>query len=688
MLNATTFRAQQVLAKLKQQLENAEQSQLQSHILAPWIKQIDTVIAKSGNTRVIIGIVGATGSGKSSIINALLGEKQVIPTNCMRACTAVVTEISYNDQPGLPWRAVIEFISPEAWRKELDILLGDVNTAAGSIHDEDSEAGIAFSKITAVYPSISKKNISEAEVETLMQKEEVSNYLGTALQFSEATSEQLHNEIQRYIDSKEKVGILYADMGWSSSREMDNIEYWPLISRVCIYGRVPVLRTGCVLVDLPGVADSNSARAAVAKSYLKNCAALWVMAPIIRAVDDRTARHLLGEGFKRQLHRDGTLSRISFVCSKSDEIVIREARHELDHIQDFVDGVAHIDLAKTDFAKDLNAANLALAQAKRDLQDAMERHARIYKEEQAYRQLRNLATSTKSPVHPPLLTDLAKKRRNDRDNTMESPTKRTRFDNYLSRASQSSPRSDEASASASVKSVPSTVPATPQPVVQDLSKPGMTAAAIMTKIVELSQARSAARSEKDEAKGRKEKYTNELEELKKLEEEILAREWSACVLGRNKYTTSSIQADFAAGLQDLARDDAQEDDDNFDPSEEPETDAYVASSLPVFCVSSQGYQKLQGHLEGEQVASRFSNLADTGVPALQQHARKIGADQMLADEEAFMNDARRLLTSLRLWSTCTEEAAASYFKDADTEDAVSVIDEFVQVGTSGLHLGT
>ncbi len=35
------------------------------------------------------------GAGKSSTINCLLGEENVLPVNGMRACTACVVEISY-----------------------------------------------------------------------------------------------------------------------------------------------------------------------------------------------------------------------------------------------------------------------------------------------------------------------------------------------------------------------------------------------------------------------------------------------------------------------------------------------------------------------------------------------------------------------------------------------------------------
>lgn len=45
------------------------------------------------------------------------------------------------------------------------------------------------------------------------------------------------------------------------------MEYWPLIEVVRIFCKAPVLDTGAVLVDLPGIQDSNAARAAISDKY-------------------------------------------------------------------------------------------------------------------------------------------------------------------------------------------------------------------------------------------------------------------------------------------------------------------------------------------------------------------------------------------------------------------------------------
>lgn len=53
--------------------------------------------------------------------------------------------------------------------------------------------------------------------------------------------------------------------------EKKGMEFWPLIKVVKIYVKAEALSTGAVIVDLPGVHDSNAARAAVASGYMKQC---------------------------------------------------------------------------------------------------------------------------------------------------------------------------------------------------------------------------------------------------------------------------------------------------------------------------------------------------------------------------------------------------------------------------------
>ena len=113
---------------------------------------------------------------------------------------------------------------------------------------------------------------------------------------------------------------------------------WPLIRKVQLCGPWSVLSTGAVLVDLPGVRDSNAARAKVAENYLQNCNQIAIVAPIKRAVDDGTAKELLGEQFKRRLLMDGNYGNVFFICTQTDDIEATETMRDHADVAQNVEG--------------------------------------------------------------------------------------------------------------------------------------------------------------------------------------------------------------------------------------------------------------------------------------------------------------------------------------------------------------
>lgn len=234
-----------------------------------WLQQIDALKNKNINEPTIIGVVGNTGAGKSSVINAMLDEERLVPTNCMRACTAVVTEMSWNssEDENAKYRAEIEFIQAEDWEKELQVLFAEMLDGNGNIsrdvYTEDSEAGVAYAKIRAVYPQKSKEELANSNIANLMREPAVRNVLGTTKSVKQARSDTFYRILQTYVDSKEKAT--------DDKKQKKEMEYWPLIKVVKIFTKADALSTGAVIVDLPGVHDSNAARSAVAQNYMKTC---------------------------------------------------------------------------------------------------------------------------------------------------------------------------------------------------------------------------------------------------------------------------------------------------------------------------------------------------------------------------------------------------------------------------------
>ena len=90
------------------------------------------------------------------------------------------------------------------------------------------------------------------------------------------------------------------------------------------------------------------------------------------------------------------------------------------------------------------------------------------------------------------------------------------------------------------------------------------------------------------------------------------------------------------------------DEDSFDPSYVHRDYREVAKKLRVFCVSSKAYQKISGRLEKDGPVTGFTRLADTEIPALQQHALGIVHETRAVTCRRFLDDLSRFLTSLHL----------------------------------------
>ncbi|KAL1961295.1 hypothetical protein VTO42DRAFT_23 [Malbranchea cinnamomea] len=119
-----------------------------------WLAKVEGLRKRTGKPRIIIGVLGSTGAGKSSLINALLDEERLVPTSSMRACTSVITEISYNHDDDYHYKAEVEFLSKDEWENEFRLLYDDtVDEESLSNEDEHGTTPdpIAFAKIEAVY---------------------------------------------------------------------------------------------------------------------------------------------------------------------------------------------------------------------------------------------------------------------------------------------------------------------------------------------------------------------------------------------------------------------------------------------------------------------------------------------------------------------------------------------------------
>jgi hypothetical protein len=66
--------------------------------------------------------------------------------------------------------------------------------------------------------------------------------------------------------------------------------YWPLVRSASIKYNSQLLKSGIVLMDVPGVADTNAVRNEIAKNAMRDCDCICIATRGTRAIDDKTAQ--------------------------------------------------------------------------------------------------------------------------------------------------------------------------------------------------------------------------------------------------------------------------------------------------------------------------------------------------------------------------------------------------------------
>ncbi|TGO57912.1 hypothetical protein BOTNAR_0191g00080 [Botryotinia narcissicola] len=585
---------------------NKAESIVASHtIMFPEFKHWQDQIKRP---RVLFGVLGYTGSGKSSLINALIDEEMVVPANAMRASTSVVTEISWNDSedPEKAFRAEIEFISEKEWKAEMDILLDDLKNATKGEDvsiNTGSEASTAFAKISAVCPGVTLDKLRGMTSEELFHEiEGVSNYLDCNLDISDSKAKSFSQQINSYIDSNNKQ---------ASSK---GISYWPLVRCVRIYTKAKILRHGLVLVDLPGLGDSNTGRTQVAERYVKNLTYVWVVADIVRAIDDQIAKDLMGKSFRRQLLMDGKYDDkyVTFIMTKTDMINTDEV-------------IESLQLREHDLKEILLREEETLKQI-HDCQEALDQKALKVKSI-------NKALRTIKKIHKSSTSDTAilrKRKHTENDTTDLLP--------------------DNKEQSSADLETPEREILERKNLVKRKARCVKSVRALEGKLAEMNRT------------------------LKLIRKDIQA----ACTQARNRYTQEHLKIDFENGLRDLKQDISHDITDkhqsgNEDEEEKKESvhhrqsfsktppgnllmltrDCHTeepVNQLNVFCVSSKGYQKLAGRFKRDRIPEGFASVDDTFIPDLQEYAAASTLTARTKIADTFLNDFNLLRLSVKSWA--------------------------------------
>ncbi|KAK2859764.1 hypothetical protein Q5P01_004384 [Channa striata] len=144
--------------------------------------------------RELVGVFGETGAGKSSLINAIIGEKNLLPSVCVSACTAVMIKLEANVH-SQKYEAEIEFITKEEWEEEVRYACD--NKADEENEDDDYYCDTA-EKLTALYGD----EWSKIDPENLMDRKyfrEIPEFLNSKRKFlSRKSVEDLSAKVVKY----------------------------------------------------------------------------------------------------------------------------------------------------------------------------------------------------------------------------------------------------------------------------------------------------------------------------------------------------------------------------------------------------------------------------------------------------------------------------------------------------------
>ena len=604
---------QQAVAQCNDQLRRALQilQDPRSVLLCPPSVRKDisaeiTKVLQQAPPYVIIGLLGGTGVGKSSLLNALLNEGSILPTSGSRGCTAAVIELRFNrellecqDQATV-YKGVIEFISLDDWKVELGLLIEEccddaTEKVSSRVRKENEEAASAWAKIDSVYGFGAMKSFEgcdkahvlnalandERVVGLLRQRNGQRNNISIEEGTVSASNvrillDHMENPNKRW--GKKEKELIRNRKAWAQSfrQKINTYVYrigdgkepqtWPLIRKVVLRGPWPVLSTGACLVDLPGVQDANAARAKVAESYLQHCHKIWIVCPIKRAVDDKIAKDLLGEEFQRRLYMDGQYGNLAFVCTHSDDCEVSEI------LQDHED-VARKEAGRWEWLTE-NSQRIAELDKEKDVLEQSADDLRT--------DLENLQLDIEELKEEP-------------DDPIEDDEDRESSPNSLSNDGTNEEIKEE--------------PADPNKTKQDgvvpqvaLSIDGNDTSTLRTKIDEVNMLKSKL----DDNHLKQQSCAASIRQIQQQLKPVAAKV-------RNEYSTQSLQLDFLTGFDELIGKAGRSEDAN--PVIDVDNHLPRNHKLEVHCTAANDYLKLQKIKTGSDGrAACFTDHHDTQIP--------------------------------------------------------------------------
>lgn len=325
---------------------------------------------------------------------------------------------------------------------------------------------------------------------------------------------------------------------------------------------------------------------------------------------------------------------VTFICSKTDDISIMEAQESLGLDDEMSESWLKMD--------DLSKTQKSLEGELNELKDTRELLGATFNQAdddiEVWDGLRDSLEDGKTVLAP--RNKPSSKKRKGR--SAKKPRKRQRRDATSDEEFIDDENSDESASE----------PDSEEELESDEPREPLSEDQVNAKISELRSMKKEARRQRLEITNKVTEIEDEIEKARDAEEKIETNMAALCISGRNGYSKGAIQNDFAQGIRELDMEiAAEEDEENFNPDSDARDYEEVARSLPVFCVSSRGYQKLQGRLRKDPKVPGFVTVEETEIPQLQAHCKQLTEAGRSANCKRFINNLSQLLNSLALWAS-------------------------------------
>lgn len=219
----------------KQEQDDSKHKDAKTYVwkqkIEPFLQQLRTICDYVPSRTV--GIFGPAGSGKSSLINNILGTPELLPVYDDDTCTASITHVTAWDRA--TYSATVYFIDKEEWDRQYEVIKEFYDQATEEEKDKTKKHPIEVKAHMARLSALWKRPITRPikEIPKEVDAEFTMGYVTKTFD----TYEKLKEFLAKYSHHRQRL--------------------WPVVDRIYVYGPFNGLVPGVSLVDIPGTGDGH-----------------------------------------------------------------------------------------------------------------------------------------------------------------------------------------------------------------------------------------------------------------------------------------------------------------------------------------------------------------------------------------------------------------------------------------------